>query len=312
MKLFITGVSGFVGGHLTDVAFGRGIKIIGQARNNDMAQFPIYQSEISPETNWYDALAGVDCVVHCAARVHEMNDKSLDHLESYRHVNTYGTLNLARQAATAGVKRFVFLSTIKVNGENTDKGSCFCADDPVSPQDSYSLSKLEAEQELAKVAEETGMEVVIIRLPLVYGPGVKGNFFRMIQWVKRGVPLPFGAIHNRRSLISNDNLADFILTCIDHPAASNQTFLVSDGEDLSLSSLLNKLGQSMNKPVKLVSIPESVLFLGMILFNKRAVAQRLIGNLQIDTSKARDLLNWEPLESVDQGLKKAVSGLTQT
>jgi nucleoside-diphosphate-sugar epimerase len=243
-------------------------------------------------------------VVHAAARTHIMQDTVADPLTAFRLVNVQGTLNLARQAAEAGVKRFVFLSSVKVNGELTQMGHPFRENDIPAPQDPYALSKYEAVAGLCRLAEETGMEVVIIRPPLVYGPGVKANFENMIRWVRRGIPLPFAAVSNKRSFVALDNLVDFIATCIVHPKAANQTFLVSDGEDLSTAELLQRVGLVLGKPMRLFPVPANLLQLAAGLIGKKTMAQRLCGSLQVDISKARDFLDWAPPLSVDEGLRQ--------
>jgi nucleoside-diphosphate-sugar epimerase len=248
--------------------------------------------------------------MHIAARVHVMNERAGDPLAEFRRVNVDGTLNLARQAASAGANRFVFVSSIKVNGESTTETQPFTAADTPAPQDPYGISKMEAEQGLRQIAAETGMEVVIVRPPLVYGPGVKANFASMMRAVQRGLPLPLGSVtHNRRSFVALDNLVDLLITCIDHPAAANQTFLVSDGEDLSTTDLLRRLGQALNKPARLFPVPPSLLQLGANLLGKGDMAQRLLGNLQVDISHTRNTLNWTPPISVDEGLRRAAAGL---
>jgi nucleoside-diphosphate-sugar epimerase len=248
-------------------------------------------------------------LVHLAARVHVMQDAFADPLTEFRKVNVAGTENLARQAAKAGVKRFVFLSSIKVNGEFTEAGQPFTADDVPAPEDPYGISKHEAERLLLQIAAETGMEVVIIRPPLVYGPCVKANFESMMRWLARGVPLPLAAVtQNRRSLLALDNLVDLIVTCLHHPAAANQTFLVSDGEDLSTAQLLKRMGSAMGRPARLFHMPPALMKLGATLLNKRAIYQRLCGSLQLDIAKTRQLLGWTPPVSVDQGLRRAAEG----
>jgi nucleoside-diphosphate-sugar epimerase len=238
-----------------------------------------------------------------------MNDKSADPLAEFRRVNVEATAALARQAAGAGVRRFVFLSSIKVNGEFTEAGQPFTADDAPAPEDPYGVSKHEAEKLLRQIAAETGMEVVIIRPPLVYGPGVKANFAAMMRWLARGVPLPLAAVtDNRRSLVALDNLVDLIVTCLHHPAAANQTFLVSDGEDLSTAQLLKRMGAAMGQPARLFYLPPVVLKLGAALLNKPGIYQRLCGSLQLDIAKTRQLLGWSPPVSVDDGLRRAAEG----
>ena len=247
---------------------------------------------------------GVDVVVHCAARAHIMKDGVDDPLEAYREVNTLGTLNLARQAAAAGVRRFIFVSSIKVNGEQTPVGGCFTERDMPAPRDAYGVSKWEAEEGLRDIGANTGMDVVIIRPPLVYGAGVKGNFANMISLVRKGMPLPFGAIHNKRSLVALDNLIDLIFTCITHSNAANQTFLVSDGEDISTTQLLKGLAEAMRMPSRLIPIPATFLKYTAVLLGKGIVAQKLLGSLQVDISHTRESLNWAPPLTVKQGLKR--------
>jgi nucleoside-diphosphate-sugar epimerase len=253
-------------------------------------------------------LTGCETVVHLAARVHVMADTAADPLEEFRRVNVQGTLNLARQAAVAGVRRFVFVSSIGVNCAETYRRP-FTAHDEVAPHSPYAVSKYEAELGLQALAAETGMEVVIIRPPLVYGPGAPGNFGSLLRWLKRGVPLPLGAIHNQRSLVALDNLVDLIITCLTHPAAANQTFLVSDGEDVTTTELLRRMGQALGRPAHLIPVPVSWLKLAAKLVGKPDVAQRLCGSLQVDIEKTRRLLDWTPPISLDEGLKKAAEGL---
>src|SRR5690606_37466369 len=219
----------------------------------------VVTGELSTATNFRSALAGVNVVVHAAARAHIMNEEVVDPLREYRRVNVDGTLNLARQAAAEGVDRFIFVSSIKVNGELSSQPKPFSPNDTPAPEDAYGISKWEAEQGLKTIAKETGMEVVIIRPPLVYGPGVKGSFASMVKLVRKGVPLPLGSIRNRRSLVAVDDLVDVIVTCIDHPAAANQVFMVSDGEGVSTSELLRELGKAMGKPARLVPVPTGLL-----------------------------------------------------
>lgn len=264
---------------------------------------------LASDTDWSEALKNVEQVVHLAARVHVMNDKSSDPLAEFRRVNVEGTAALARQAAVAGVRRFVYLSSVKVNGEFTEAGHPFTADDAPAPEDPYGVSKHEAEQLLRQIAAETGMEVVIIRPPLVYGPGVKANFESMMRWLARGVPLPLAAVtSNRRSLVALDNLVDLIVTCLNHPAAANQTFLVSDGEDLSTAQLLKRMDAAMGHPARLFYVPPALLKLGATVLNKPGIYQRLCGSLQLDIAKTRQLLGWTPPVSVDEGLRRAAEG----
>jgi nucleoside-diphosphate-sugar epimerase len=252
-------------------------------------------------------LGKADVLVHLAARVHVMRDTAVDALAAFRAVNVQGTLNLARQASASGVKRFVFISSVKVNGEATHKGRPFTAEDLAAPQDAYGISKMEAEQGLRQIAAETGLEVVIIRPTLVYGPGVKANFAALMRAVQRGYPLPLGAVHNQRSLVALDNLVDFIITCITHPQAANQTFLVSDGQDLSTTELVLGMAQAAGVPARLLPVSVWALHAGASLLGKGDVVQRLCGNLQVDISKARSLLGWVPPVSLEEGLRRAMA-----
>ena len=269
---------------------------------------PIQVSNLQPATQWGAVLQRVNTVVHLAARVHVMQDTATDPLAAFRTVNVDGTLNLARQAAASGVKRFVFISSVKVNGESTEPGHAFSEADAPNPQDAYGQSKHEAEEGLRQLSADTGMEVVIIRPPLVYGPGVKANFAALMRAVQRGWPLPLGTVHNQRSLVALDNLVDFIVNCITHPQAANQTFLVSDGEDLSTPDLIRRMARAMNRPARLLPAPVWALKAGALLLGKGDAVQRLCGNLQVDISKSRTLLGWNPPVSVDEGLRRAVGG----
>lgn len=305
--ILVTGASGFVGGQLIRrLADQPSIAVRGAVRATPAGDHPglIAVGEINGDTDWSEALQGQRIVVHTAARAHIMDDMAADPLAEFRSVNVTGTLKLARQAAAAGVGRFVFISSIKVNGEQTPLDACFMADDVPAPEDPYGISKWEAEQGLRELASETGMEVVIIRPPLIYGPGVKGNFASMIKLVGRGLPLPLGAVHNKRSLVALDNLVDLIITCIDHPGAANETFLVSDGEDLSTTQLLQGVAEAMGKPSRLIPVPASLLQFGATLLGKKAVAQRLLGSLQADISHTQKCLNWTPPLTVKQGLQR--------
>jgi len=232
-----------------------------------------------------------------------MKEGAVDPLAEFRLINVASTLNLARQAAAAGVKRFIFISSIKVNGEFTQPGKMFTADDAPAPIDPYGISKYEAEQGLLKIARETSMEVVIIRPVLIYGAGVKANFLSMLRWLNKGIPLPFGAINNRRSLVALDNLIDLIVVCLKHPGAANQVFLVSDGEDVSTTMLLRKIGFALGKPARLLPVPSGILNGAIMLIGKAALAQRLLGCLQVDINKNARLLNWTPPVKMDDALR---------
>nr|WHW29450.1 putative UDP-glucose 4-epimerase [uncultured bacterium] len=312
MKILVTGANGFVGRALCTEAVVRGMGVRGVTRvpgNVSAGMDNLVVGNIDGSTDWPHVVAGIECVVHLAARVHVMNDSSENPLAEFRRVNVQGTLNLARQAAAAGVRRFVFVSSVKVNGEATRLGRPFTADEAPAPMDAYGVSKMEAELGLSEIARQTGLEVVVIRPPLVYGPGVKANFATMMRWLKRGVPLPFGAIHNLRSLVSVDNLVDVLVTCIAHPAAADQTFLVSDGEDVSTTELLRRMGRAMGLPVRLVRVPAPVLELAAAMVGKRDLAQRLCGSLQVDIETTRRLLGWTPPLSLDDGLKRAAEAV---
>jgi len=312
MKVLVTGANGFVGRAMCNHLEANGHEVVHVVRRTISAG-EIAVGEIGAGTGWSSAIAcrsctgkdeNVEAVVHLAARVHVMADQSSDPLAEFHRVNVDGSLNLARQAAAAGVGRFVFISTVKVNGEETFPGRPFTEDAFPAPQGAYAISKLEAELGLQAIARETGMEVVIIRPPLVYGPGVKANFLTMMRWLDRGIPLPLGAIRNRRSLLALDNLVDFIITCVVHPAAANQVFLVSDGEDLSTTDLLRRTATALGKPARLLPVSREMVTLGLKLVGKNALAQRLCGSLQMDSRKARNLLGWRPSVGVDEALLK--------
>ena len=304
-KILVTGASGFVGEAvvfrlLLDKKFIPIAAARGATRLNGLCTvvpFELTDSKALPNLN------DVQVVIHAAARVHVMNETAVDALTEFRKVNVEGTLRLARRAAESGVKRFIFISSIKVNGESTVLGKPFKANDFPAPADPYGVSKYEAEEALKQLSLDTGMEVVIIRPPLVYGPGVKANFLSMMRWLERGVPLPLGAIKNRRSLVAIGNLVDLINVCISHPEAAGNIFLVSDGEDLSTSQLLRRMADALGVKPRLLSIPYWVLNLGASLIGRRDLAQRLCGSLQVDINKARDILGWLPVISVDEALR---------
>ncbi|OQS38632.1 UDP-glucose 4-epimerase family protein [Chromobacterium haemolyticum] len=307
MIVAVTGANGFIGARVVDMLEKQGriaracVRDLHPDRSADFRYCSI--GNIGADTDWSRALSGVSVVVHTAARVHVMRDTASDPLEAFREVNVRGTLNLARQAAALGVKRFIFVSSIKVNGEATPFDCPFRADDPPLPIDAYGLSKLEAERGLLEIAKQTGLEVAIVRPPLVYGAGVKGNFASLIEVVRRGVPLPLGAIQgNRRSMVSLENLVSLLIKCIDHPKAVNQIFLVCDGEDLSTAELLLRLGRAMERPVRLMYVPAVILKCGAAMLGRKNIAQRLLESLRVDDQKTREVLGWNPVLSVDQGL----------
>lgn len=306
--ILLTGGTGFVGKFLSYKLSNLGYSVLAPVRDSK-ARLPFEVEKcpidgITPSMDWKSLLKNVNVVIHLAARVHIMNDASSDPLAEFRKVNTDGTLNLAHQAAKAGVKRFIYLSSIKVNGEGTESGVSFSPDDEFIPNDPYGLSKYEAEQGLLALAKESSMDVVIIRPPLVYGPGVKANFASMMKWVYKRIPLPLGAIHNKRSLVGLDNLVSFIIHCIDHPKAANEIFLISDGEDVSTTELLQKVAKAFGKKALLLPVPVTLMKFAAKLLGKGDVAGRLFGSLQVDSSKARVLLGWKPVISMDDELKK--------
>ncbi|MFO7839748.1 MAG: SDR family oxidoreductase [Desulfosalsimonadaceae bacterium] len=308
MKILITGATGFIGSKLLQILEARAEKLCALVRRK-----PCRQKGLEG-VNWieYDItgsmkelpekIADIDIVVHLAARAHVMDDKLLDPLTKYRKVNVQGSLNLAQQAAAAGIKRFVFISSIGVNG-NQSIGP-FTVNDPPNPIEPYAISKFEAEQSLRKFANETRMELVVIRPPLVYGPMASGNFRRLVRLVHKGLPLPLGLVHNKRSLVALDNLVDLILTCIDHPDAAGQTFMVSDGKDLSTPELIRKLAYAMGRPTRLLPVPQGLLRLGGFMMGKEKEVERLIGSLQVDISHTCDTLGWRPPVTADEALYK--------
>ncbi|VTU38645.1 Cholesterol dehydrogenase [Variovorax sp. PBL-H6] len=316
MKILVTGATGFVGGALVrrlvahesphllrvDVALRRPERALPAGAAQHLV------GDLSGDTNWQEAIEGVSIVVHCAARAHVVGPAG-DSLAAFRAVNVDGTLHLARCAAAAGVKRFIFLSSIKVHGEATVAGSPLRHDDACHPKDAYGLSKLEAETGLRRLTQGTGMELVVIRPPLVYGPGVRANFAALMNWVRRGWPLPLAAVHNRRSLVGIDNLVDLIVTCLTHDAAPGQVLLVSDGEDVSTTQLLRRMGSAMGRPARLFPMPCTWLTLAAAMVGRSDIAQRLLGSLQVDDSRTRELLDWRPPLSLDEGLKRAAGVL---
>lgn len=304
MRVLVTGANGFVGSALCPSLAALGHTVIPAVRR---------QSGIANEVvvhgaeSWKAPLKGCDSVIHLAARAHVLQDQEQDPLQVFRANNVDTTIELAKRAVEAGVRRFVFISTIKVNGEETAPGCSFSHDDPVDPKDPYALSKWEAEQGLLEVAQKTGLEVVIIRPPLVYGPGVKGNFASLIKWIQNGIPLPLGAIHNRRSMIGLDNLVKFIALCADIDAAPNakgQVFLVSDGEVVSTTELLSKVAKAYRRNSRLFQVPEGLMRVVARWMGKASIADRLFGSLVVDDSKARQMLGWHPELRMDEQLQK--------
>lgn len=306
-KLLITGYSGFVGGNLvTLLKDDYRLNLLGRKNHNVGA---VYSHKLDESSNYKSALEGVKVVIHCAARVHVMSETVGDALSEYRAVNTFGTFNLALQASEAGVKRFIFLSSIKVNGESTTGKPPFTSNDRTNPKDPYGISKAEAEQQLLALGKITGMEIVIIRPPLVYGEGVKANFASLLRFVGRGLPLPFRAIKkNKRSLISVYNLVDLIKVCVEHPKAANQVFLACDDNDLSTAEMVSLMAKVQNK--KNFSLPVPVWCFKLVgkFLNKNEVIDRLTGSLQLDITHTKNVLNWAPPYTVEHGFKLAAKG----
>lgn len=316
--VLVTGANGFVGrAVLKHVLLQAGMTAVGSVRSHVATAGSVPSPISSPlihvpglerDTDWSRALSGSTTVIHCAARVHEMRETgdTADALARFRQVNVEGTLNLAQQAAQAGVSRFIFVSSVKVNGEATTVGRPFRASDPPAPKDPYAESKHEAEVRLRELARHQRMEYVIVRPPLVYGPGVKANFAALMRLLERRIPLPLGSVrNNRRSYVSLDNLVSLLVSCVVHPAAANQVFLVSDGEDLSTADLLRRMARAQGLPARLLPVPISLLKAGANLLGKREIATRLLGNLQVDMVPTCERLGWHPPITVDEGLRRA-------
>lgn len=301
-RMLVSGATGFVGAALLSRLRAEGRSVEGTSRSS--APGLVESPALDATSDWTGLVSGREVVVHAAARVHVMVDKAADPASEYRRINVQGTLNLARQAARAGVRRFLFISSVKVNGESTDGRPPFTEDDRPAPVDPYGVSKLEAEEGLWRLGAETGMEICIVRPPLVYGPGVRANFESMMSWLARGVPLPLGSIRNKRTLVGLDNLVDLLTICIKHPAAAGEVFLAGDDEDLSTTDLLRRMAAALGVPSRLIPVPSTLLEAAAALLGKRSVAQRLCGNLQVDIGKARRLLGWTPPVSVDEGLRR--------
>jgi nucleoside-diphosphate-sugar epimerase len=310
-KFLVSGASGFVGAALCHALSKRNMSYVACVRKRASgsgrpAEFET--GDLSGVVDWTPALAGVSVVIHLAARVHMMRESAADPEAVYRAMNVDATMQLAEQAARQGVRRFVFVSSIKVNGERTD-GHPFRADDVPAPQDAYGRSKLAAEEALQAWAERTGCELVIVRPPLVYGPGVRANFLRLMQLVKSGMPLPLGGIRNRRSMVALDNLVDFLLLCAAHPAAAGATWMVSDNRDLSSPELATMIAAALGRPARLLPVPAGLLAAGASLLGRRAAAGRLLDSLQVDVSPALARLGWAPPLDVETGIRRAVAPL---
>jgi nucleoside-diphosphate-sugar epimerase len=304
--VLITGANGFIGSVLCSRLVAEKWNVSGTVRSAEnyssvQGVKSVIIGDIDTATDWNAALQGIDTVVHLAARVHVMKDSSAEPLQAYREVNVYGTERLALQAADAGVNRFIFLSTVKVNGEENRKA--YTESDRPSPMDSYGISKMEAELKLRKIAAETGMAVVILRPPLVYGPGVKANFLKLLQTVDRRMPLPFAGVQNQRSLIYVDNLVDAIVSCVLHPNAPGQTFLVSDGKDVSTPELIRMIAAALQKQPRLFRFPPLALYIAGRLTGKGPAVDRLIGSLSVNTGKIKNELGWTAPFTLEEGLQ---------
>ena len=306
-NVLVTGANGFVGTALCKKLLSKGFYVRGAVQLEKTSFLPekvapVHIKSIDSDTKWDDALAGINMVVHLAARVHVMDDTCSDPLAEYRKVNVEGTKCLAVASANAGVKRFIFISSIKVNGEG--RASAYTEDDEEAPEDYYGISKWEAEKELHKISHMTGIELVILRSPLVYGPGVKANFLRLFKIVERGIPLPLSSIKNQRSFIYLGNLIDAIVTCINHPEAAGHTFLLGDKENISTPGLIRKIAQALKKPARLFAIPPYSIRLAGTFIGKSAAIDRLFGSLTIDSTKIRKELGWKPPYTMEYGLKE--------
>jgi UDP-glucose 4-epimerase len=307
MKIVVTGANGGVGSALVANLRDKGESVIPAVRAARGIPGEKVCGEIHGATCWAPVLEGADVVIHLAARVHVMKDTSADPLDAFRKVNAQGTANLARQCATAGVRRLVFVSTVKVNGEQTAIGRPFRPTDAPAPTDPYGISKQEAEREVQEICGSHGVEWVIVRPPLIYGPQVGGNFAAMVNWVKRGIPLPLGMVtRNRRSLAAMENVVDFLGVAATHEAAANQIFLVSDAEAVSTAALLRRLSEALGKRPRLLPVPPPLLRFTAGLFGRSAEADRLLQSLELDISKTAELLGWTPPISLKSGLRQAV------
>ncbi|WP_335921489.1 SDR family oxidoreductase [Shewanella chilikensis] len=304
MTILVTGASGFLGSHICKSLSSRNIQYVPVVRGESSFVDCCKIDCVDESTDWSGALNNISTIIHCAARVHLMRDLSSDPITEYRKTNTFGTINLARQAADAGVKRFIFISSIKVNGDSSKPGRPFNKYNEKCPKDCYGISKAEAESQLLKIARETGLEVVIIRPTLVYGPGVKANFHSLMNLVYKGLPLPFGSIKNKRSLVSVLNLVDLIITCIDHPKAVNQVFLVSDDYDVSTASMVKHMSQALGKSCRLIPVPLWCYHLVGKVTGKMDVVDRLLGSLQVDITDTKNTLDWIPPQTLEEGFKE--------
>ena len=311
-NVLVTGATGFIGCHLCADLRRRGYRVKSALHRQPDGGLPrdhigesVIVGNIDAATDWSQALVGVDSIVHLAARVHVMREHVTNPLAAYRAINTFGTVQLARSAAAAGVRRLVFVSSIKVNGETTSVKP-FAAHDQPAPMDAYAISKWDAEIALQQISHETGLEVVIVRPPLVYGPGVKGNYLCLLRVVKRGIPMPFGSCNNKRSFVYLDNMTDLLVQCLAHPRAAGQTFLVSDGEDLSTPELVRRLARAYETTPRLISVPPAWLEAAARLVGRPGIYDRLCGSLQLDIRHTRQTLQWTPPVSIEEGMIRTV------
>ncbi len=316
-RILVTGATGFVGQRLCQILVKQGYVVRQAVRHSRQGQLIerlpseyVVIGDIKESADWSQALEGVDGIIHLAGRAHIMREHVVDPLVAYRQVNVTGTAMLAKAAVLSGVKRVVFVSSIKVNGEST-RDRPFTPDDVPAPDDAYGLSKWEAEQELQRIARDTRLEVAIVRPPLVYGPGVKGNLLTLLRWVARGLPLPVGGCTNARSLVGLDNLVDLLVRCVSHPQAVGQVFLAGDGEDMSTRDLVKRVATAMKRKVALITLPPAWLRLSTRIVGKPEIYDRLCGSLQVDIEHARTLLAWAPPSSVDEELFRMTSWFMQ-
>ncbi len=306
MKLLITGASGFVGTAMADKSIRRGLEVkaaMRSSRQSVSGAEVCVVSEIDGESDWTHALKDVNTVIHLAARVHVLRETVADPQAEFLKVNLYGTENLARQAAHAGVKRLVYVSSIGVNGNATFGLHAYSESDSPHPHNAYADSKWQAEQALWKISQQTGLEIVVVRPPLVYGGGAPGNFSLMLKALTKSVPLPLASVSNLRSLVYVENLVDALILCATHPFAAGQTYLVSDGEDISTPGLLRQLGDAIECPARLFPCPPALLKWAGALTGRSAQVERLMGSLQVDSGKIRRELNWTPPYTLQQGLQ---------